>query len=368
MVLGAARALVIGFRRWRAWNLAPLLRAEFGQVVFVRNVAAVQALRPCRQDRVLVWGAAAPPGLDRLLDESGAALVRIEDGFIRSVGLGSDLIVPRSLVFDECGIYFDATRPSGLERVLATADFNPVLCGHAAALRDLIVTRALTKYNVEADTPAQWVSGGRPVVLVPGQVESDASIALGAGAVRTNHDLLAAVRAARPGAFIVYKPHPDVMSGNRRGRLAENAAMQIADHVETRASIVACLAQSDELHTMTSLAGFDALLRGVPVVTHGAPFYAGWGLTCDLAHDHPAWARRGRRLTLDALTAGAMLLYPRYWDPVSGCMVPAQDALLAIASERDAIRAGPDPHRLMHGFWRRQGRKVRVLARAWSRA
>ena len=119
---------------------------------------------------------------------------------------------------------------------------------------------------------------------------------------------------------------------------------------------------------MTSLAGFDALLRGVPVVTHGAPFYAGWGLTCDLAHDHPAWARRGRRLTLDALTAGAMLLYPRYWDPVAGCMVPAQDALLAIASERDAIRAGPDPHRLMHGFWRRQGRKVRVLARAWSRA
>lgn len=366
VALGAGRTLVIGFRRWRAWNLAPLLRAEFGQVVFVRDVAAARALRPAPCDRLLVWGAGAPAGLDRLCADSGAGLVRIEDGFIRSVGLGSDLIVPRSLVFDRCGIYFDATRASALERLLANGDFDAALCARAADLRGLIVARALTKYNVESDAPARWDSGGRPVVLVPGQVESDASIALGAGAVRTNQALLMAARAARPDAFVVYKPHPDVMSGNRGGRLAQGAAMRIADHVETRASIIACLARSDEVHTITSLAGFDALLRGVPVVTYGAPFYAGWGLTRDMAQGHPAWARRGRALTLDALIAGALLCYPRYWDPVAGCMVAAEAALRAIASERDVIRAGPDPDRLMRGFWRRQGRKARVLARAWS--
>lgn len=366
MTPGAGRTLVIGFRRWRAWNLAPLLRAELGQVLFVRDCAAARALRVGGQDRVLVWGAAMPPGLAPLLAESGAALVRIEDGFIRSVGLGSDLIVPRSLVFDACGIYFDATRASALERMLANRDFDAALCARAAALRELIVARALTKYNVEADGPAQWDSGGRPVVLVPGQVESDASIALGGGAVRTNQALLAAARAARPDAFVVYKPHPDVLSGNRRGRLAHGAAMQLADHVETRASILACLARSDEVHTMTSLAGFDALLRGLRVVTYGAPFYAGWGLTQDMAKDHPAWARRGRALTLDALIAGALLCYPRYWDPAAGRMVTAEVALAAIASERDAIRGGPDPDRLMRGFWRRQGRKLVVLARAWS--
>jgi capsular polysaccharide export protein len=361
----APRALVIGFRRWRAWNLGPLLRAEAGKVLFVRDVAAAQRLQPGPQDRVMVWGAATPAGLDDLLRASGAQLVRIEDGFIRSVGLGSDLIVPRSLVFDARGIYFDATQPSALEHILANAAFDAALCARAAALRALIVTRGLTKYNVESDAPARWNSAGRPVVLVPGQVETDASIALGAGAVRTNRALLAAVRAARPDAFVVYKPHPDVMSANRRGRLAAAAALRLADHVETRASIVACLARSDELHTITSLSGFDALLRGVPVVTYGAPFYAGWGLTLDRAQDHPAWARRGRRLTLDALVAGALLVYPRYWDPDAGHPVTAEAALAAIASERDQLRAGRSPDRLMHGFWRRQARKLRVLLRAW---
>ena len=285
------RAVVIGFRRWRAWNLGPLLRAAAGHVVFARDVVAAQALRPGPQDRVMVWGAGSPAGLDALIATSGARLVRIEDGFIRSVGLGSDLIVPRSLVFDEEGIYFDATRPSRLERVLATGVFDPALCARAAALRSLIVDRSLTKYNVESDFPAQWDSGGRPVVLVPGQVETDASIALGGGTVRTNRAVLQAARAARPDAFVVYKPHPDVITGNRRGRLAADARV-LADHVETRASIIACLARTDAVHTMTSLAGFDALLRGIDVVTYGAPFYAGWGLTEDCApiirHGHGA--------------------------------------------------------------------------------
>jgi capsular polysaccharide export protein len=44
------------------------------------------------------------------------------------------------------------------------------------------------------------------------------------------------------------------------------------------------------------------------------PFYAGWGLTRDLA---TAIARRGRQLSVDQLVAGAMILYPRYLDPVT---------------------------------------------------
>jgi len=365
-----ARVIVIGFRRWRAWNLGPVLRAETAPVTFVRDVAAARALRPGPQDRILVWGAGAPVGLDDLIATSGARLVRIEDGFIRSVGLGSDLIPPRSLVFDGCGIYFDATRASGLENLLATGTFDAALCARAAALRAMIVARGLTKYNVEDPDPPTWDAGGRPVLLVPGQVETDASIALGTQdpggrTVRTNHALLAAARTARPDAFVVYKPHPDVMSGNRRGRLAAHAAMQVADHVETRASIIACLAQADEVHTMTSLCGFDALLRGIAVVTYGAPFYAGWGLTDDRATNHPAWARRGRRLTLDQLTAATLLVYPRYWDPDARAFVTAEDAIEAIASERDRLRAGPAPDRLLRGFWRRQGRKARVLARAF---
>ena len=360
----AGRTIVIGFRRWRRWNLGPLLQAASPALIFVRDVAAAAALGPGREDRIAVWGAGQPKGLHELIEHSGAALVRIEDGFIRSVGLGSDLIAPRSIVFDAAGIYFDATRASGLEQILARAAFDADQIARAAALRRAIVAHGLTKYNVESPAPPQWNTGGRPVVLVPGQVESDASIALGGGAVRTNRALLQAARVARPDAFLVYKPHPDVMAGNRRGRI-DAAHAALADHVETRASILACLAASDDVHTMTSLAGFDALLRGVPVVTYGMPFYAGWGLTEDRAADHPAASRRSRRLTLDQLVAGALLVYPRYWDPAAAALTTPESAIATIASERDRLLAGPDPQRLMRGFWRRQGRKAAVLARAW---
>ena len=342
-----------------------MLHARADAVHWVRDVAGARRLNPGPDDAIALWGAAAPTGLDDLIARTGVPVIRIEDGFIRSVGLGSDLIAPRSLVFDATGIYFDATRPSRLETLLAQQVFDPALLARAAALRAAIIGHGLTKYNVEAGAPPDWPGhGGRPVVLVPGQVESDASIALGGGAVRTNRALLRAVRAARRDAFVVYKPHPDVLAGNRRGRGGADGA-GLADHVETRASIIACLNHCDEVHTMTSLTGFDALLRGLPVVTYGAPFYAGWGLTRDCAADHPALARRGRRLSLDALCAAALLLYPDYWDPAAGCAVSAEAAIAAIASERDALLRGPRPDRLMHGFWRRQGRKAGVLARAW---
>jgi capsule polysaccharide export protein KpsC/LpsZ len=152
----------------------------------------------------------------------------------------------------------------------------------------------------------------RLVVLVPGQVEDDASVRYGCIDVKTNLGLLQAVRLARPDAFIVYKPHPDVVSGNRAGALAQ--AREFADHVETHCSVVSCIEACDEVHTMTSLAGFDALLRGKRVVTYGQPFYAGWGLTQDIVTDGAAFTRRIRRLTLDALVAGALLRYPIYWN------------------------------------------------------
>ncbi len=70
----------------------------------------------------------------------------------------------------------------------------------------------------------------------------------------------------------------------------------------------------DAVHVLTSLTGFEALLRGLPVATHGQPFFAGWGLTEDFG---PPLPRRGRRLTLPELVAGVLILYPRYLDPVT---------------------------------------------------
>jgi capsular polysaccharide export protein len=86
---------------------------------------------------------------------------------------------------------------------------------------------------------------------------------------------------------------------------------------------------------MTSLAGFEALIRGRSVAVHGRPFYAGWGLTEDLAPG----ADRGRRLALDELVAGTLLLYPLYLDPVTLKPCSAEQLLDRLTAARDA--AGP---------------------------
>ena len=56
--------------------------------------------------------------------------------------------------------------------------------------------------------------------LVVGQVEDDRSIERGTADIKTNLGLLKAVRADHPDAYIIYKPHPDVETGNRNGRIA----------------------------------------------------------------------------------------------------------------------------------------------------
>jgi capsular polysaccharide export protein len=93
-----------------------------------------------------------------------------------------------------------------------------------------------------------------------------------------------------------------------------------ADAIVGRVSLAGLLGEIDALHTLTSLSGFEALLRGVPVTVYGKPFYAGWGLTTDMAPDFATdlvSGRRGRRLTLEELAAGALILYPRYIDPLT---------------------------------------------------
>lgn len=81
--------------------------------------------------------------------------------------------------------------------------------------------------------------------------------------------------------------------------------------------------------------GFEALLRGLPVTTLGAPFYAGWGLTRDLG---PVPARRTARPSLAALVHACLIAYPRYRDPVTGLPCPVEVAL-----ERLASNAAPQP-------------------------
>lgn len=286
-----------------------------------------------RTGALLLWGMffEPPPGTP-----ADMKVLRMEDGFLRSVGLGAELTRPLSWVIDGRGIHYDCSRASDLETLLAGTVFSPELLARAQALRGRITALGLTKYSLPGRA-WQRPPGDRPLVLVAGQVESDASLAYGAPGLRTNMELLRAVRAARPQAYIVYKPHPDVVARLRAAGKDETAAAQWCDEILPEADMAPVLEQVDEVHVLTSLAGFEALLRGKRVVCHGLPFYAGWGLTEDSL---PA-PRRGRALSLDALVAGALILYPRYFG-AEGLVTPeAAIAELADWKQREAARKRP---------------------------
>jgi len=300
-----------GFSVWKK----PIVRRFFAgsDVVFVRNISQAPA-----DSTLAVWGCRLITGKLR----EGIQLFHMEDGFLRSVGLGADLIRPLSWVIDTRGIYYDATCPSDLEVLLQTKYFSLDLIARALSLRERIVSTGLTKYNVD-NRSWQRPSGTKQVILVPGQVESDASLRFGAPGIHTNLGLLRAVREANPEAYVVYKPHPDVLAGLKAKGENEDDVWDWCDEVVTDVPMGQLLPLVDEVHVLTSLAGFEALLRGKAVTCYGQPFYAGWGLTEDLL----PISRRTRLLTLDQLVAGALILYPTYVSYTTGEFSTPEQAL-----------------------------------------
>lgn len=259
----------------------------------------------------MVWAGKAQVGHEDAL--------RVEDGFLRSRGLGAELVPPLSLVCDDLGIYYDPARPSRLEKwIEARAELRPDQQMRATRLIRALTDGELSKYNLKGDAPDLPDKGSGKRILVPGQVEDDASILTGTDAISSNQALLKAAREANPDAVILYKPHPDVEAGLRAGLID---ATEFADHVLDRCSPMVVLGQIDEVWTMTSLLGFEALLRGVPVVTFGAPFYAGWGLSDDRGDVPP---RRRAHVTIEGLVYAALIDYPRYFDPKSGLACPVE--------------------------------------------
>lgn len=299
----------VGFSAWKRPIVRKFLRDKL--VIFVRNTARIPA-----GSTVLVWGR-------RVLEGNDLRIIRVEDGFIRSVGLGAHLTPPLSWVFDPVGIYYDAGAPSYLERLIETAAFDDVLIERAARLRERLVADDVTKYNT-GTRAWQRPENGKRVILVPGQVETDASVQFGSPHTTKNLDLLARVRESNPDSYIVYKPHPDVMAGLRLGEKNYlDDAEALCDEIVADASSAKILNAVDEVHTMTSLMGFEALLRNKKVVCYGAPFYAGWGLTTDLFPIE----RRVRRVSIDELVCAALLVYPRYIDLRGTRDVTAEETL-----------------------------------------
>lgn len=333
-------ACLIGIAPWKRRRIATMLRNAHGPA-FARDPARAVAMARARGGAIGCWATRTPPGLERAAREADVPLWWIEDGFLRSAGLGAALVQPCSLTLDSRRPHYDPAGPSDLEELLQSAQFDAAMLARAEGLIALLRRARLTKYNL-AGTSLDLPSGRR-IVLIPGQVEADHSVRFGNAGVTGMLELLARVRAEEPDAYLIYKPHPDVVSGLRAGGAAERAALRHADLVAPDASLTDLLDRVDAVHVLTSLTGFEALVRGRQVVVHGQPFYAGWGLTQDRA----PIARRTRRRTLAELVAAALIAYPLYAGARSGepCAVEALAEELAAG----ARAPGPSAARVMMG-------------------
>jgi capsule polysaccharide export protein KpsC/LpsZ len=265
------------------------------------------------------------------------AFFRIEDGFIRSVGLGAGLVAGASYVLDSRGIYYDSRRASDLEVLLQTQQLTDEQLERGRGLLRMLVDLRVSKYNLPERTASLPRPADREAVLVVGQVADDASIRSSVSTTldcqrspNINRDLLVYARQRHPGAVIAYKPHPDVASGLRRGQIPRSEVGSLADHCLEHTDIVDAIDWCDRVETVSSLAGFEALVRGKAVATHGTPFYAGWGLT----EDHGEFARRSRRVGLEAMVYLLLVEYSICYHPAHRRICTPEELIAYLVERR----------------------------------
>ena len=241
----------------------------------------------------------------------------IRDRFIRSVGLGAELYPPLSLLFDKKGIHYDASRTSDLEYLLQNFNVNRNEIIRARRIIDLIIKLKISKYNLRLKNKMNLPSTilNKQIIGVLGQVETDNSLTFGVPddtISKTNFALVEQVRKDYPDSFIIYKPHPDTESGLRARGAKDDYINLNADLIANKTPLEELFNKVDKIAVFTSLGGFEALIRGISVITYGFPFYAGWGLTDDKLHNH-IWAkRRTNKLTIEELTFIELIKYPFY--------------------------------------------------------
>jgi len=283
---------------------------------------------------IIVWGTRrySGPYEQRIREwsaQSGVHFIRMEDGFLRSVGLGAAGGRPYTVSFDDLGIYYDATRASRMETLFQTYSVTDSQLARARECIGLIVERGISKTNSAADVGSLQLYGPktRDRVLVLGQVGDDESIIRGTLGERiTCNELVRRAKEDNPGAEIIYKPHPEVARGLRNGCDPDEVA-GICKVITKPCSLRSSFETIDKIYTITSLSGFEGALRGIPVVCFGTPFYSGWGFTDDR---DAKCARRTRVRSIEEAFVLAYMVYPDYFDADSFGRISIEGAIEAL--------------------------------------
>nr|WP_269468537.1 capsular polysaccharide biosynthesis protein [Campylobacter jejuni] len=315
------KLFMLGFTLWKRHFIKPFFKAKDNEIIFLNSIKSLARYKLKEDDKFFIWGKKYDENTlknlllvkakEQNLTSFTPKVSLVEDGFIRSISLGSDLTRPFSLIVDDKGLYIDPNKVSKLEELLQNEIFDKNMLNRAKNIIKTLLENRFSKYNgLKHEDLKINAKIGQKVILIPAQVEDDASMILGGFGLSTL-DLLKEVRSKNQDAYIIFKPHPDVLSGNRVGLKDETLILEFCDEIVKDCSIDSAIKIADEIHTITSTSGFDALLRAKKVFTYGMPFYAGWGLT----KDKYRCERRTRKLSLEELVAGALITYPRYINP-----------------------------------------------------
>ncbi|MFN3578579.1 MAG: capsular polysaccharide biosynthesis protein, partial [Tabrizicola sp.] len=283
---------------------------------------------------VLVWGASPTAWRgERLAARHGLPLIRVEDAFLRSVHPGRARGEPAmGYLIDPEGVHFDSRRPSRIERILSSADFqNSNISGEVRALIDCVIEHDLSKYNNHDPDLAPPEPG---YVLLVDQSVGDASIRLGGATAATFRSMFETALRDHPDRRIVIRSHPETAAGLRPGHFGPGDAGGRVTLVTAPVSPHRLLAGAVEVYAVTSQLGFEAILHGHRPRIFGQPFYAGWGLS----RDEQPLPRRTRRLTREELFAGAMLLAPLWHDPCRDRLCGLEEVIHQLAAEARAFR------------------------------
>lgn len=211
----------------------------------------------------------------------------------------------------------DASMPWALESILQNMLFTTSQLNKADSIREKISTLRASKKVLQTDAGTD-----QTIIFIPGQIEKD-NEAVTSDEISTNLALIQSVRKTNPDAWLIYKPHPQVAHGKSSGNIHADTVLTYCDQFVEISNIETCLETADEIHTLSSIVGFEALIRGIPVTTYGKPFYAGWNLTTD----HSSFPNRNRSLLVNELIAGALLQYPRYYDWDSGSFTDCESVI-----------------------------------------
>lgn len=308
-------AICIGFSEWKRDYIKEYL-PEYS-LSFTNHRTPTWKLIKLFEDidqayEVLIWSYKDNNKLTKYFKSNNIPITRVEDGFIRSCGLGLHETKPLSLVFDKRGLYFNTSSLSDLEYIIQNKALNYTIkqLDVAKALIYKITSKGISKYNFRKKIEkVEYLPKDKKIVLVIGQVEDDMSIKYGCSNPITNLSLLQSARNEHDNAYIIYKPHPDTLTGIRKTISPLNECEKLCNVVDITFNLDTLIKVAEHVYTITSLSGFEALMYGKKVTCFGSPFYSGYGLTDDRdIRDHNI----NNKLSLEQLFYASYIEYPRY--------------------------------------------------------